>query len=247
MPTAGDANGCRIRLKVTVNDNGLQNSYSTDLESAQPVRKAAADVATAASQRRYNTILAEQYFEHSRRVSTESRKTSARVKIAGKSDSGGGAQKSVKGKGRGRGRGRRGGWRKSAFDDSIFKDGSAWCAFNTLKGKNVNWKTKADGTPRYNKKSKQNAGANESRLNYMVSLENYHLHPVSAVTYTNIECGPSLRPASHFCDLSGYPAKYSDPRTKLRYYSAAEFNNVRMLSEQAVQEYLAVRGIVTRM
>ena len=37
-----------------------------------------------------------------------------------------------------------------------------------------------------------------------------------AVTYTNIESAPSLHPAhqKHYCDITGLPSKYTDPKTQ---------------------------------
>ncbi|KAJ4526238.1 hypothetical protein HRR83_001429 [Exophiala dermatitidis] len=65
-----------------------------------------------------------------------------------------------------------------------------------------------------------------------------------AVTYTNIESAPSLHPANHkhYCDVTGLPAKYTDPKTKLRYYNGEIFAVVRSLPQGAPDQYLAARG-----
>ena len=65
-----------------------------------------------------------------------------------------------------------------------------------------------------------------------------------AVTYTNIESAPSLHPANHkhYCDVTGLPAKYTDPKTKLRYYDTEIFAVVRTLPQGAPDQYLAARG-----
>lgn len=65
-----------------------------------------------------------------------------------------------------------------------------------------------------------------------------------AVTYTNIESAPSLHPANHkhYCDITGLPAKYTDPKTKLRYYNGEIFAVVRSLPQGAPDQYLAARG-----
>ncbi|EXJ94457.1 hypothetical protein A1O1_02853 [Capronia coronata CBS 617.96] len=65
-----------------------------------------------------------------------------------------------------------------------------------------------------------------------------------AVTYTNIESAPSLHPANHkhYCDVTGLPAKYTDPKTKLRYYNTEIFGVVRTLPQGAPDQYLAARG-----
>lgn len=61
-------------------------------------------------------------------------------------------------------------------------------------------------------------------------------------TYTEIEAPPSIYPAKHYCDLTGLPAKYVDPRTKLRYSSADQYAIIQSLPEETVQAYLAVRN-----
>jgi INO80 complex subunit C len=70
------------------------------------------------------------------------------------------------------------------------------------------------------------------------------LAPGPAVTYTNIESAPSLHPANHkhYCDITGLPSKYTDPKTKLRYYDKEIFAVVRTLPQGAPDQYLAARG-----
>lgn len=64
-----------------------------------------------------------------------------------------------------------------------------------------------------------------------------------AVTYTNIESAPSLHAAKkHYCDITGLPAKYTDPKTKLRYHNQEMFGVVRILGSAATDQYLAARG-----
>lgn len=64
------------------------------------------------------------------------------------------------------------------------------------------------------------------------------------VTYTNIESAPSLHPANHrhYCDVTGLPSKYTDPKTRLRYYDKEIFAVVRTLPQGAPDQYLAARG-----
>lgn len=65
-----------------------------------------------------------------------------------------------------------------------------------------------------------------------------------AVTYTNIESAPSLHPAhqKQYCDITGLPSKYTDPKTKLRYYDREIFAVVRSLGQGGPDQYLAARG-----
>ena len=66
-------------------------------------------------------------------------------------------------------------------------------------------------------------------------------------TYTNIESAPSLHPASrrHYCDVTGLPAPYTDPKTRLRYHNGEVFGLVRTLGTQAAEGYLEARGAHT--
>ena len=68
--------------------------------------------------------------------------------------------------------------------------------------------------------------------------------PGPAVTYTNIESAPSLHPAhiKHYCDITGLPARYTDPKTRLRYHDAEVFAVVRSLPQNSIDDYLAARG-----
>ena len=60
--------------------------------------------------------------------------------------------------------------------------------------------------------------------------------------YATIEAGPSLYPAKKYCDLTGLPAKYIDPKTKLRYANEELFGVVRSLPNDVVQSCLAIRN-----
>ncbi|KAL3410544.1 hypothetical protein V8F44DRAFT_635133 [Aspergillus fumigatus] len=57
-----------------------------------------------------------------------------------------------------------------------------------------------------------------------------------AVTYTNIESAPSLHPSQHtrYCDITGLPAPYTDPKTRLRYHDKEVFGVIRTLSQGTV-------------
>ena len=51
-----------------------------------------------------------------------------------------------------------------------------------------------------------------------------------------------MYPPKKYCDITGLPALYTDPQTKLRYHDAAAFARVRELTPEEVQQYLAVRN-----
>ncbi|KAH0562017.1 hypothetical protein GP486_003279 [Trichoglossum hirsutum] len=63
-------------------------------------------------------------------------------------------------------------------------------------------------------------------------------------TYTNIESPPSLHPAhqKHYCDITGLPAPYTDPKTRLRYHNTEIFAVVRGLGQGVAEQYLEARG-----
>lgn len=63
-------------------------------------------------------------------------------------------------------------------------------------------------------------------------------------TYTNIESAPSLHPAhqKHYCDITGLPAPYTDPKSRLRYHNKEVFDIVRHLPQGAAERYLEARG-----
>ena len=63
-------------------------------------------------------------------------------------------------------------------------------------------------------------------------------------TYTNIESAPSLHPAHQkpYCDITGLPAPYRDPKTRLRYHNREIFALIRTLPQGVAEQYLAARG-----
>lgn len=59
--------------------------------------------------------------------------------------------------------------------------------------------------------------------------------------YYNIDAPPSLKPAKKYSDISGLPANYTDPQTKLRFTSSEEFSYIRLLPTDVVTGYLTLR------
>lgn len=68
-----------------------------------------------------------------------------------------------------------------------------------------------------------------------------------SVTYTNIESAPSLNPAyqRHYCDITGLPGPYTDPKTRLRYHNKEIFGVIRHLAQGVPESYLEARGAHT--
>lgn len=62
-------------------------------------------------------------------------------------------------------------------------------------------------------------------------------------TYTNIESAPSFHPArAHWCDITGQPGKYIDPKTKLRYADMEIYKAITNLPPGSADGYLELRG-----
>lgn len=66
--------------------------------------------------------------------------------------------------------------------------------------------------------------------------------PADHVHYSSINAPPSFKPAKKYSDISGLPARYTDPQTKLYYAIADEFSTVRSLPMDITAGYLALRG-----
>ncbi|XP_031786272.1 INO80 complex subunit C [Nasonia vitripennis] len=66
--------------------------------------------------------------------------------------------------------------------------------------------------------------------------------PSDAIHYSSINAPPSFKPAKKYSDISGLPAHYTDPQTKLYYATADEFMTVRSLPMDITAGYLALRG-----
>ncbi|CCF37853.1 hypothetical protein CH063_09091 [Colletotrichum higginsianum] len=72
-----------------------------------------------------------------------------------------------------------------------------------------------------------------------------HGGPGPSVTYTNIESAPSLAHTRRYCDITGLPAPYVDPKTRLRYHDKEVFGLIRTLPQGAAEQYLEARGAHT--
>lgn len=66
-----------------------------------------------------------------------------------------------------------------------------------------------------------------------------------AATYTNIESAPSLAHSKRYCDVTGLPAPYFDPKTRMRYHNKEVFALIRSLPQSTAELYLEARGAHT--
>lgn len=80
----------------------------------------------------------------------------------------------------------------------------------------------------------------------VITAEHYDLLPPSIPTYVNIDVSPSILPAKKYCDITGFPANYTDPKTKMRFATKEAFRMARNMPEHRVEEFLKLRHAQTR-
>ncbi|XP_054903416.1 INO80 complex subunit C [Poeciliopsis prolifica] len=78
-------------------------------------------------------------------------------------------------------------------------------------------------------------------LKQILALERTLPWRLNDPNYYNIDAPPSLKPAKKYSDISGLPANYTDPQTKLRFTSSEEFSYIRLLPTDVVTGYLTLR------
>ncbi|XP_061446073.1 INO80 complex subunit C [Rhineura floridana] len=64
-------------------------------------------------------------------------------------------------------------------------------------------------------------------------------------SYFSIDAPPSFKPVKKYSDISGLPANYTDPQSKLRFSTIEEFAYIRMLPSDVVTGYLTLRKATT--
>ncbi|XP_022308961.1 INO80 complex subunit C-like [Crassostrea virginica] len=99
--------------------------------------------------------------------------------------------------------------------------------------------------PTFVHSTKGNAGSKKTRvwknLKQIVAAERLLSWKPDDVTYGSIDAPPSFKPAKKYSDISGLPAYYTDPETKLRYATAEEFSRIRLMTSDVVSGCLALR------
>lgn len=81
----------------------------------------------------------------------------------------------------------------------------------------------------------------------ILTSEHYDMVSPNTATFVNIDAPPSILPPKKYCDITGLPAKYTDPVTKMRYESKDAFRVARRLHEHRVEEFLSLRRAETRL
>lgn len=64
-------------------------------------------------------------------------------------------------------------------------------------------------------------------------------------TYWSLVVPPSRLPRRRYCDVTGLPGIYTEPRTGMRYYGAEVYQMVRGMEPDAVQRFLKIRNAHT--
>ncbi|BGP48218.1 chromatin-remodeling complex subunit ies6 [Rhodotorula kratochvilovae] len=59
------------------------------------------------------------------------------------------------------------------------------------------------------------------------------------VSYASVEAPPSLMPQKRYCDVTGLDAKYTDPKSTLRYHNPEVYDVLRTFQPAVIQAYLA--------
>ncbi|OCT57209.1 hypothetical protein XELAEV_18003854mg [Xenopus laevis] len=78
-------------------------------------------------------------------------------------------------------------------------------------------------------------------LKQILALERALSWQLNDPSYFSIDAPPSCKPAKKYSDISGLPANYTDPQSKLRFSTIEEFNYIRMLPTDVVTGYLTLR------
>lgn len=61
-------------------------------------------------------------------------------------------------------------------------------------------------------------------------------------SYRSLDAAPSSLPPRHYCDITGLPARYRDPKTGLWFADKSVFAYARGLSTQRQQQFLQLRN-----
>ncbi|TQS34595.1 hypothetical protein Golomagni_05015 [Golovinomyces magnicellulatus] len=89
------------------------------------------------------------------------------------------------------------------------------------------------------------ASKNLSRLVLEKNSKHNNSSSAPSLTYSSIESAISLAHPKHYCDITGLPAPYTDPKTRLRYHNKEVFGVIRSLGPGVAEQYLEARGAHT--
>ncbi len=130
----------------------------------------------------------------------------------------------------------------SGSSNSSMPTGEPTYLTTTLSFKTKNWK---DNTRTSIPRTGTGRGGGWRTLKQMVVSESELIFPVGTPLYPTIQAEPSGRPAKRYCDITGLPALYRDPLSKLQYAHSSLFPFVRELPAHAQTSYLDIRKAST--
>ena len=64
---------------------------------------------------------------------------------------------------------------------------------------------------------------------------------MEGLQWSDIDAPPSLLPQKKYCDITGLEGKYTDPKTKLRFYNSEVYAVIQSLPASIDQEVLPER------
>ncbi|KAH8402816.1 hypothetical protein KR222_003071 [Zaprionus bogoriensis] len=79
-------------------------------------------------------------------------------------------------------------------------------------------------------------------LRQIHNIERNQKLPRDRPSYFTLNAPPSLLPSKKYSDISGLPALYCDPHSKLRYANAEEYASMQHMPSDIINGYLTVRG-----
>ncbi|KAF9101948.1 chromatin-remodeling complex subunit ies6 [Mortierella sp. GBA35] len=86
------------------------------------------------------------------------------------------------------------------------------------------------------------ASKKTKNLKQIITVEKAKEWKTSTPTYWNIEALPSMTPQKKYCDITGLEARYTDPKTRLRYHSTEVYQLIKTQPISVVQQYLGLRN-----
>eukprot|EP00298_Acanthocystis_sp_HF-20_P005454 c15614_g1_i2.p1 GENE.c15614_g1_i2~~c15614_g1_i2.p1 ORF type:complete len:129 (-),score=60.67 c15614_g1_i2:14-400(-) len=96
--------------------------------------------------------------------------------------------------------------------------------------------------PNYHKIRGSGRGRQWKTVKNMIGLQKFELLHPSEPTYANIGAPPSTKPSKKLSDISGDVAQYTDPRTGLFFSNVEEFQIIRYLTPDVIEQYKKLRG-----
>ncbi|RKP14548.1 hypothetical protein BJ684DRAFT_8418 [Piptocephalis cylindrospora] len=90
--------------------------------------------------------------------------------------------------------------------------------------------------PRKARSAKQLLGSERERVKALLP---------TLPTHFSVQAGPSIRRPYKYCDVTGLPAIYTDPKTGMRYRSPEVYKHVKALGIQGAQGLLSLRNAHT--